>query len=134
MTTVDSSDSWMTPILQYLAQDELPSDKNEARRLQAKAAHFTILDGQLLQRSFSSPYINCVTPTEANYVLAELHEGEYGNHSGGCSLANRALTYGYYWPTMRSDFISFIQRCDSCQRYAQITHLSPEQLTSIVSP
>ncbi|KAL5546495.1 hypothetical protein UlMin_006182 [Ulmus minor] len=88
VVTVDSSGSWMTPILQYLAHDELPIDKNEARRLRAKAAHFTILDGQLLQRSFSGPYLKCVTPSEANYILAELHEGECGNHSGGRSLAN----------------------------------------------
>ncbi|KAL5566007.1 hypothetical protein UlMin_029171 [Ulmus minor] len=57
VVTVDSSGSWMTPILQYLAHDELPSDKNEARHLRAKAARFSILDGQLLQRSFSGPYL-----------------------------------------------------------------------------
>ncbi|KAL5569775.1 hypothetical protein UlMin_026350 [Ulmus minor] len=123
----------MTPILQYLAHDELPSDKNEARRLRAKAARFTILDGQLLRRSFSGPYLKCVTPSEANYILAELHEGECGNHSGGRSLANRALTAGYYWPTMRSDSMSFVQKYDSCQRFAQVTHLPPEKLSSIVS-
>ncbi|KAL5562066.1 hypothetical protein UlMin_031813 [Ulmus minor] len=57
VVTVDSSGSWMTPILQYLAHDELPIDKNEARHLRAKAARFTILDGQLLRRSFSGPYL-----------------------------------------------------------------------------
>ncbi|KAL5574856.1 hypothetical protein UlMin_016555 [Ulmus minor] len=134
VVTVDSSGSWMTPILQYLVHDELPSDKNEARRLRAKATRFSILDGQLLRRSFSGPYLKCVTPSEANYILAELHEGECGNHSGGRSLANRALTAGYYWPTMRSDSVSFVQKCDSCQRFAQVTHLPPEKLSSIVSP
>ena len=104
----------MTPILQYLAHDELPSDKIEARHLWAKASRFTILDGQLLRRSFSGPYLKCVTPSEVNYILAELHEGECGNHSGGRSLANRALTTGYYWPTMRSDSISFVQKFYSC--------------------
>ena len=96
MVTVNSSGSWVTPILQYLPHNELPSNKNEARRLQAKVAHFPILDGQLLRRLFSDPYLKCVTPTEANYILAELHEGECGNHSGGHSLANRALMAGYY--------------------------------------
>ncbi|KAL5551104.1 hypothetical protein UlMin_001280 [Ulmus minor] len=122
VVTVDSSGPWMTPILQYLAHDELPIDKNEARRLRAKAARFTILDEQLIRRSFSGPYLKCVTPSEANYILAELHEGECGNHSGGRSLANRILTAGYYWPTMRSDSVSFVQKCDSCQRFAQVTH------------
>ena len=30
VTTIDVSDSWMTPIVRYLTSDELPEDKNEA--------------------------------------------------------------------------------------------------------
>lgn len=45
MMTIESSNLWMTLILHYLAYDELPSDKNKAQRLRAKAARFTILDG-----------------------------------------------------------------------------------------
>ena len=62
VTTIDASDSWMTPIVRYLTSDELPDDKNEARRLRAKAARFTIHDGKLLNRSFFGPYLRCVTP------------------------------------------------------------------------
>ncbi|RVW67386.1 hypothetical protein CK203_061268 [Vitis vinifera] len=36
------------------------------------------------------PYLRCLGHSEAQYVLAELHEG-YGNHSGGRSLAHRAI-------------------------------------------
>ena len=78
----------MTPILRYLTSDELPSYKNLTRRLWAKSARFTILDRQLLRRYFLGPYLKYVTPTEASYILAELHQGECGNHAGGCSLAN----------------------------------------------
>ncbi|KAL5569097.1 hypothetical protein UlMin_025672 [Ulmus minor] len=134
VTTIDASDSWMTPIMRYLTSDELPEDRNEARRLRAKAARFTIHDGKLLKRSFSGPYLRCVTPVEASHILSELHDGECGNHSGGRSLANRALTAGYYWPTMRSDSTSHVKRCDNCQRFASVSHLSPEQLRPILSP
>ncbi|KAL5565099.1 hypothetical protein UlMin_028263 [Ulmus minor] len=134
ITTIDTSDSWMTPIVSYLTSDELPEDRNEARRLRAKAARFTIHDGKLLKRSFSGPYLRCVTPVEASHILSELHDGECGNHSGGRSLANRALTAGYYWPTMRSDSTSHVKRCDSCQRFAAVSHLPPEQLRPILSP
>ncbi|KAL5547324.1 hypothetical protein UlMin_007011 [Ulmus minor] len=130
VTTIDASDSWMTPIVSYLTSDELPEDRNEARRLQAKAARFTIHDGKLLKRSFSGPYLRCVTPVEASHILSELHDGECGNHSGGCSLTNRALTAGYYWPTMRSDSTSHVKRCDSCQRFTAVSHLPPEQLSA----
>ncbi|KAL5580502.1 hypothetical protein UlMin_012944 [Ulmus minor] len=134
VTTIDASDSWMIPIVRYLTSDELPEDRNEARRLRAKAARFTIHDGKLLKRSFSGPYLRCVTPVEARHILSELHDGECGNHSGGRSLANRALTAGYYWPTMRSDSTSHVKRCDSCQRFASVSHLPPEQLRPILSP
>ena len=30
ITTIDTSDSWMTPIICYLTNDELPEDKNVA--------------------------------------------------------------------------------------------------------
>ncbi|KAL5569844.1 hypothetical protein UlMin_026419 [Ulmus minor] len=81
VTTIDASDSWMTPIVHYLTRDELPEDRNEARRLRAKAARFTIHGGKLLKRSFSGPYLRCVTPVEASHILSELHDGECGNHS-----------------------------------------------------
>ncbi|KAL5554777.1 hypothetical protein UlMin_042178 [Ulmus minor] len=70
VTTIDASDSWMTPIVRYLTSDELPEDRNEARRLRAKAARFTIHNGKLLKRSFSGPYLRCVTPVEASHILS----------------------------------------------------------------
>ena len=85
----------MTPILCYLTLDEFPSDKNKVSCLGAKAVRFTILNGQLLKRLFYGPYLKCVTPEEANYILAKLFQGEYGKHAGGRSLTNRALTVGY---------------------------------------
>jgi len=134
VATIDASNSWMMPIMRYLTSNELPDDKNQARRLQAKAARFTIHDGKLLKRSFSGPYLRCVTPVKASHILSELHDGECGNHSGGRSLANRALTAGYYWPTMRSDSTSHVKRCDSCQHFASVSHLPPKKLRPILSP
>ena len=43
--TIETPNSWMNPILRYLTSDELLDYKNEACRLRAKAARFTILDG-----------------------------------------------------------------------------------------
>ena len=73
----------MMPILRYLTHDELPYNKNEACHLRAKAARFTMLEGQLLKRSFSSLYLKCVTQEEDNFILAELHQGECGNYAKG---------------------------------------------------
>ncbi|RVX09050.1 hypothetical protein CK203_013858 [Vitis vinifera] len=52
---------------------------------------------------------SCLGHSEAQYVLAELHEGICGNHSGGRSLAHRAHSQGYYWPTMKKDAAAYVK-------------------------
>ncbi|XP_057787279.1 uncharacterized protein LOC131004590 [Salvia miltiorrhiza] len=131
---VSTERTWMTPIIEYLENDALPDDRNEARRLKAQAARFSILRGKLYKRSFSGPYLKCINPAEARYILSELHEGECGNHSGGRSLAHRALTSEYYWPTMKTDATDHARKCYRCQRFAQVSHLPPEPMTAITSP
>ncbi|XP_060969882.1 uncharacterized protein LOC133037084 [Cannabis sativa] len=132
--SLNEQDNWMTPIMQYLEDGTLPHDKNESRKLRAKAARFTLYNGKLYRRSFSGPLLRCLLPAESNYILQELHQGECGNHSGHRSLCNKALTIGYYWPTMRADSYNFVQQCDKCQRFAQISHLPPEKLHSSLTP
>ncbi|XP_031262491.1 uncharacterized protein LOC116120659 [Pistacia vera] len=96
VTLVGPDNSWMTPVLHYLENDELPKDKNKARWLRAKAARSTMYEGHLLKRSFLGPYLKCITLEEAKHILAKLHEGKCGNHGRGRSLANRALIVSYY--------------------------------------
>ena len=98
------------------------------------AARYTIVDGKLFKRSYTGPLLRCLADSEALQVLTEIHEGHCGNHSGGRTLAHKAMSQGYYWPTMRKDAIAYSRRCDKCQRFAPTPHLPPEDLTSITSP
>ena len=75
-----------------------------------------------------------LTPEQGQYVLAELHEGICGNHSGGRTLAHRAHTQGYYWPTMKSDATDYVKKCDPCQRMSPILKSPVQDLVSISSP
>ncbi|RVX04492.1 hypothetical protein CK203_018396 [Vitis vinifera] len=71
-------------------------DRHSTRRSQTgtqspvQAARFTLIGG-LYKRSFTGPYLRCLGHSEAQYVLAELHEGICGNHSGGRSLAQSSF-------------------------------------------
>ena len=67
-------------------------------------------------------------------MLAELHEGICGNHPGGRTLAHRARTQGYYWPTMRADAANYIKKCDRYQRLAPILKSPVQDLISISIP
>ena len=104
----------------YLRTGQLPSERDKAHKLQVQSARFSLVDGQLFKRSLGGPYLKCLTPKQSQYVLAELHEGICGNHPGGRTLAHRAHTQGYYWPTMRADAANYTRKCDRCQRLAPI--------------
>uniref|UniRef100_A0A0D2ZQA9 Uncharacterized protein n=2 Tax=Brassica oleracea var. oleracea TaxID=109376 RepID=A0A0D2ZQA9_BRAOL len=71
----------MTPLIWYLEADILPEDRGEARKIKNQAARYCISQEKLYWRSFSCPYLRCITPREATRILVELHEGDCGSHS-----------------------------------------------------
>ena len=79
----ESSSSWMDPIRLYITTGVLPDDRSMAHKIQIQLARFSLVDGQLYKRSLGGPYLKCLTLEKGQYVLAELHEGICGNHSGG---------------------------------------------------
>nr|CAN82409.1 hypothetical protein VITISV_023301 [Vitis vinifera] len=125
---------WMYDITEYIRAGTLPGDLKQAHKVRVQAARFTLIGGHLYKRSFTGPYLRCLGHSEAQYVLAELHEGIYGNHSGGRSLAHRAHSQGYYWPIMKKDAAAYVKKCDKCQRYAPIPHMPSTTLKSISGP
>ena len=106
--------SWMDPIIRYIDTGKLPSEKDKAHKVQVQSAGFSLINGQLFKRSLGGPYLKCLTPEQSHFVLAELHEGICGNHLGGRTLAHRAHTQGYYWPTMKTDVANYTKKCDRC--------------------
>ena len=76
----------------------------------------------------------CLTPEQGQYVLVELHEGICGNHPGERTLAHRAHTQGYYWPTMKSEAADYVKKRDPCQRMSPILKSPVQDLVSISSP
>ena len=72
----------MEPIISYIRDGQLPSNSSEAKKVRIQVARFIVLNGELYKRGFLMPYLKCLAPNEAIYVLREIHEGIYGNHSG----------------------------------------------------
>jgi hypothetical protein len=77
---INTETSWMTPIISYLQGGIFPNDRHEARRLKVRVSRFIMLQGILYKKGFSLPYLRCLTPAEAEYVLKEIHEGICRNH------------------------------------------------------
>ena len=124
----------MTPVVQYLKNSVLPEDMKRAKLLRLKAAHYTLYDNQLYKRGFSTLLLKCVNLEQGNHILQEIHEGTCGNHAGGQSLAYKALRQGYFWPTMKTNAMDFVRKCNKCQRFSSISKSHPEKLTSMTLP
>ena len=126
--------SWMDPIIHCISTGELPSEKDQAHKVQVQSARFSLIDGQLFKRSLGGPYLKCLTPEQGHYVLAELHEGICGNHLGRRTLAHMAHTQGYYWLTMKADAANYVKKRDRRQRLAPILKSPVQDLISFSSP
>ena len=81
------------------------------------------MNGELYKRRFSMLYLKCLTLNEAMYVLQEIHEGIYGNHSGPRSLVGKTIKAGYFWPTIQKDAAKLVKKCDKCQWFGNVQHL-----------
>nr|GEX08370.1 reverse transcriptase domain-containing protein [Tanacetum cinerariifolium] len=112
VTTVVEEDgmTWMTPIMKYLKEGTLPSDRKEERKLRIKARQYELLDGVLYVRSFLTPWLRSVGPLQAKYVIREIYEGSCSMHAGPRSVVAKAIRLGYYWPTMHRDARDMIRK------------------------
>ena len=88
--------SWMDPIVTYIKDGTLLVNPSEARKIKVRSSRFTILNDELYKRGFSQPYLKCLDPEDAAYVLSEIHEGVCGNHSRPRSLVGKVVRVGYF--------------------------------------
>nr|XP_023892055.1 uncharacterized protein LOC112004061 [Quercus suber] len=133
MQEVNSKSSWTTPLISYLRTGASLDRKNVARKLKVQASRFVLITNVLYKRGFSRPYLRCLSPEEANYVMREVHEGICGNHLGVQSLVHKLIRVGYYWPTMLKDAQAYIKTCDKCQRFSNLIKQPSEELTPMTT-
>ncbi|XP_050254824.1 uncharacterized protein LOC126700657 [Quercus robur] len=131
---VENRGNWMTSIISYLKYGQLPEEKDKARKLRVRSARYVLLNEVLYKRGFSQPYLRCLAPDEANYVLREVHEGACGNHSGARSLVYKVVRAGYYWPNMQADAKTYVKVCDQCQRFSNVPRQPSKYLTPMMAP
>ncbi|GJY88364.1 reverse transcriptase domain-containing protein [Tanacetum coccineum] len=90
----EEGNTWMTPICEYLTKEILPADKKKARAIRHKAVRYTMINETLYKKSFLGPWLRCVGPLQANYVLREIHKGSCNMHSGPRSVVAKAMIKG----------------------------------------
>nr|GEW81893.1 reverse transcriptase domain-containing protein [Tanacetum cinerariifolium] len=106
--------TWMTPIYEYLTKGALLKENKKSRIVRRKAGRYAVICKVFYKKSFLSPWLRCVGPLQANYVLREIHEGSCSMRAGPRYVVEKALRLGYFWPTMHTDARNLIRECKDC--------------------
>ncbi|VFQ62952.1 unnamed protein product [Cuscuta campestris] len=115
LSLVEVDDFWMTDLVKYLMTRKFPEEDDHSRKVKLRAPRFQLFEGKLYKRAFGGPLLRCLTKSEAERVVAEVHEGVYAAHQMSRTLAQRIILLGYYWPTMNMDCERYVHKCPSCQ-------------------
>ena len=134
MSIREGESTWMTPLVTYLEQGVLPADKAEARKIRINAVKYKIMEGILYRKGYATPWFRCVTKDEGRRIIAEIHSGICGAHTGSRAITHKTLRAGYFWPTMTADTHEVIKTCRSCQVHSNIPMAPQVEMTSITSP
>ncbi|GJW84784.1 reverse transcriptase domain-containing protein [Tanacetum coccineum] len=118
----------------HLRKTTEPTYRRKARAIRRKSWRFAVINGILYKKSFLGPWLRCVGPLQANYVLREIHKGSCSMHAGTRTVVAKVLRTGYYWPTMHKDARMLIRACQDCQIHKPIPRNPQQKLTPITSP
>ncbi|GKF15202.1 reverse transcriptase domain-containing protein, partial [Tanacetum coccineum] len=84
--------------------------------------------------SFLKPWLQCIGPRQADYVIREIHEGSCSMHARPRSVVANAIRLGYYWPTMHRVARNMIRACNNSQIHRPVPRNPQQPLTPITAP
>lgn len=123
--------SWAQPILNFLVNRELPTDKISARQVQHRDGAYTIVNRDLVRRSVTGVFQRRVEPEKGTTILRDIHQGECGHHAASRSLVAKAFRHGFFWPTASEDAKELVKNCKGCQFFSSKQHLPASALKTI---
>ena len=91
MVMAEEEPSWIDEILHYKRDGAILVDLMAARRVKHHQACYGIINDRLYCRSFSKPFLRCLTPQEVERVLIKMHKSICREHIGGQTLAFKVL-------------------------------------------
>jgi ribonuclease HI len=125
---------WYKDVI-YFLQELRPPDglqRSKARALKLKAVKYCLIDQILYWKDPLGVLLKCISPPEAEKVVAEFHSGLCGGHHFWRATAHKILRAGYYWPTMFADVCKRVRACINCQKFAGKQQLRSLPLKPVV--
>nr|XP_009596410.1 uncharacterized protein LOC104092504 [Nicotiana tomentosiformis] len=107
---------WYYDIKRFLETREyLENATNDQKRALRRLANHFFLNGEVLYwRTPELGLLRCVVVIEATRLLEEIHAGACRLHMNGFTLAKKIFRSAYFWMTMESDSIRYVQKCHQC--------------------
>jgi hypothetical protein len=127
------SEDWRTEIISFLQGNCLSDDKVYNKRMEARTRPYVIIEGELYKHGVYSPLLKCLSRTEGQELMKEIHAGLCGSHIGSRPLLGKVFRQGFYWPKAASDAAELVQKCENCQRCAKYQQ-QPSSLTQLIQP
>ncbi len=107
----------MQEVKSYLKTIEMLVQK---QKLAKKAEPFTLKEGIMYRVGQDNKMHKCLTISEAQIILKELHEGVARGHFVANITPKKILGARYWWPTLFKDIHEFCRSYDNCQKIGRL--------------
>jgi hypothetical protein len=110
------SEDWRIEIVSFLQGNCFSDDKAYNKRMEARTRPYVIIEGELYKHGVCSLLLKCLSRTEGQELMKEIHAGLCGAHIGSRPLLGKVFRQGFYWPKAASDAADLVQKSENCQR------------------
>jgi hypothetical protein len=101
--------------------------------MEVRTRPYIIIEGELYKHGVCSPLLKCLSRTEGQELMKEIHAGLCGTHIGSRPLLGKVFRQGFYWPKAASDAADLVQKCENCQKCGR-DQKQPSSLTQLIQP
>ncbi|XP_050896214.1 uncharacterized protein LOC127102943 [Lathyrus oleraceus] len=104
---------WFYDIKRFLQKQEYLANSSSRykKTLRRLVSQFFLKSDVLYERNNDMVLLRFLDGYKADMLIKEIHEGSFGTHANGHTMAKKILRAGYYLLTMESDFFKYIKRC-----------------------
>ena len=112
---LQKQDPELSPMLKYIEEGSVPSEKKLARRLVMERSRFDVVDGVLY---YENPGVEgkwrIAVPTSwLETLIKEAHDGRFRGHFAERRIYGQLRKY-YWWDKMRADVWKYCRACLVC--------------------
>jgi hypothetical protein len=99
--------------------------------MEARTRLYVIIKRELYKHGVYSPLLKCLSRTEGQELMKEIHAGLCGSHIGSRPLLGKVFRQGFYWPKAALNAADLVQKCENSQRCAR-DQKQPSSLTQLI--